>query len=69
LGLTLDTGEKSRVDCDQRRKQRRSSTFAASRQYKTSDHLVTATHRVDFQCAPSDRFILLGLSGCGKSTR
>jgi NitT/TauT family transport system ATP-binding protein len=37
-------------------------------QYKTRDHLVTATWRVDFSVHPSDRFILLGPSGCGKST-
>src|ERR1700738_1513811 len=37
-------------------------------QYKTKDHLVTATYRVDFQVLQSDRFILLGPSGCGKST-
>ena len=37
-------------------------------QYKTSDHLVTATYRVDFQVLRSDRFVLLGPSGCGKST-
>jgi NitT/TauT family transport system ATP-binding protein len=37
-------------------------------QYKTRDHLVTATWRVDFAVFPSDRFILLGPSGCGKST-
>jgi len=37
-------------------------------QYKTSDHLVTATYRVDFQVFKSDRFVLLGPSGCGKST-
>ncbi len=37
-------------------------------QYKTRDHLVTATYRVDFQVFRSDRFILLGPSGCGKST-
>jgi len=37
-------------------------------QYKTRDHLVTATYRVDFAVHPSDRFILLGPSGCGKST-
>jgi sulfonate transport system ATP-binding protein len=37
-------------------------------QYKTRDHLVTATFRVDFQVHRSDRFILLGPSGCGKST-
>ncbi|MBU2407231.1 MAG: ATP-binding cassette domain-containing protein, partial [Gammaproteobacteria bacterium] len=39
-----------------------------SLQYKTRDHLVTATFRVDFQVEPSDRFVLLGPSGCGKST-
>ena len=37
-------------------------------QYKTRDHLVTATYRVDFQVLQSDRFVLLGPSGCGKST-
>jgi NitT/TauT family transport system ATP-binding protein len=37
-------------------------------QYKTRDHLVTATYRVDFQVYGSDRFVLLGPSGCGKST-
>jgi NitT/TauT family transport system ATP-binding protein len=36
--------------------------------YKTSEHLVTATYRVDFQVLRSDRFVLLGPSGCGKST-
>src|SRR6266705_4113277 len=37
-------------------------------QYKTKDHLVTATYRVDFQVFRSERFILLAPSGCGKST-
>jgi len=37
-------------------------------QYKTQDHLVTATYRVNFEICPSDRFVLLGPSGCGKST-
>ena len=37
-------------------------------QYKTKEHLVTATYRVDFQVFQSDRYILLGPSGCGKST-
>jgi NitT/TauT family transport system ATP-binding protein len=37
-------------------------------QYRTKDHLVTATYRVDFDVFHSDRFILLGPSGCGKST-
>jgi len=37
-------------------------------QYKTRDHLVTATYRVDFRVLKSDRFVLLGPSGCGKST-
>jgi NitT/TauT family transport system ATP-binding protein len=37
-------------------------------QYKTKEHLVTATYRVDFQVFKSDRFVLLGPSGCGKST-
>ena len=37
-------------------------------QYKTRDHLVTATWRVGFQVQRGDRFVLLGPSGCGKST-
>ncbi len=37
-------------------------------QYKTTDHRVTATYRVDFAVMPGDRYILLGPSGCGKST-
>ena len=37
-------------------------------QYKTKDHLITATYRVGFQVYPSDRFVLLGPSGCRKST-
>src|SRR5690242_12090528 len=37
-------------------------------QYKTKDHLVTATYRVDFHVHRSDRFVVLGPSGCGKST-
>src|SRR5262245_19967027 len=37
-------------------------------QYKTRDHLVTATYRVDFEVYRGDRFVLLGPSGCGKST-
>jgi NitT/TauT family transport system ATP-binding protein len=37
-------------------------------QYKTKEHLVTATYRIDFSVLRSDRFILLGPSGCGKST-
>ncbi|HWS75787.1 MAG TPA: ATP-binding cassette domain-containing protein, partial [Quisquiliibacterium sp.] len=37
-------------------------------QYKTREHLVTATYRVSFDVFPADRFVLLGPSGCGKST-
>src|SRR3954469_4038363 len=37
-------------------------------QYKTKEHLVTATYRIDFQGYKSDRFVILGPSGCGKST-
>ena len=37
-------------------------------QYKTTQHLVTATYRVDFTVAQGDRFIILGPSGCGKSS-
>ena len=32
-------------------------------QYKTKEHLVTATYRVDFQVYKSDRFVLLGPVG------
>ena len=37
-------------------------------QYKTREHLVTATYRIDFQVFKSERYLLLGPSGCGKST-
>ena len=37
-------------------------------QYKTREHLVTATYRVSFDVHHADRFVLLGPSGCGKST-
>src|SRR5574340_538141 len=37
-------------------------------QYKTKEHLVTATYRVNFEVVQADRYILLGPSGCGKST-
>ncbi len=37
-------------------------------QYKTREHLVTATYRVSFDVYRADRFVLLGPSGCGKST-
>src|ERR687886_2073195 len=37
-------------------------------QYKTKQHLVTATYRVGFEVYEADRFVLLGPSGCGKST-
>lgn len=37
-------------------------------QYKTSEHLVTATYRVDFSVYDAERFVLLGPSGCGKSS-
>jgi ABC-type nitrate/sulfonate/bicarbonate transport system permease component len=37
-------------------------------QYRTKDHVVTATHRVSFDVQAGDRFVLLGPSGCGKST-
>jgi NitT/TauT family transport system ATP-binding protein len=37
-------------------------------QYKTRDHLVTATYRVGFQVFRAERYVVLGPSGCGKST-
>ncbi|MBV9739739.1 MAG: ABC transporter ATP-binding protein [Hyphomicrobiales bacterium] len=37
-------------------------------QYKTPDHLVTATYRVSLDIFKTDRLVLLGPSGCGKST-
>ena len=37
-------------------------------QYKTPDHLVTATYRVSFDIHSQERVVLLGPSGCGKST-
>ena len=37
-------------------------------QYKTKQHLVTATYKVSLDVYVSDRYVLLGPSGCGKST-
>ena len=37
-------------------------------QYKTAQHLVTATYRVSFDIYRADRYVVLGPSGCGKST-
>jgi NitT/TauT family transport system ATP-binding protein len=37
-------------------------------QYKTADHLVTATWKVGFEVYAADRYVLLGPSGCGKTT-
>lgn len=37
-------------------------------QYKTPEHLVTATYRVDCAVHEQDRYVILGPSGCGKST-
>ena len=36
-------------------------------QYKTPQHLVTATYRIDFTVQESERYVILGPSGCGKS--
>src|SRR3954451_12422462 len=37
-------------------------------QYKTAEHLVTATWRVGFEVFAGERYVVLGPSGCGKST-
>ena len=37
-------------------------------QYKTREHLVTATYRIGFEVYPAERYVVLGPSGCGKST-
>src|SRR5918911_441603 len=37
-------------------------------QYKTPQHLVTATYQVSFSVFTGDRYVILGPSGCGKST-
>jgi sulfonate transport system ATP-binding protein len=37
-------------------------------QYRSNNHLVTATQRVSFDVGQSDRYVVLGPSGCGKST-
>lgn len=37
-------------------------------QYKTDEHLVTATWKVGFQVHAGERYVLLGPSGCGKTT-
>src|ERR1700735_517862 len=37
-------------------------------QYRTKDHLVTGTYRVSFSVLESDRFVVLGPSGCRRLT-
>jgi NitT/TauT family transport system ATP-binding protein len=37
-------------------------------QYKTPQHLVTATYQISFNVRESERYVILGPSGCGKST-
>ncbi|MFT3956085.1 MAG: ABC transporter ATP-binding protein [Piscinibacter sp.] len=37
-------------------------------EYASAERLVRATHRVDFELHRGDRFVLLGASGCGKSS-
>src|SRR3954469_17326238 len=37
-------------------------------QYKTEQHLGTATFRVGFEVYEGERYVVLGPSGCGKST-
>jgi NitT/TauT family transport system ATP-binding protein len=37
-------------------------------QYKTAEHLVTATWRLGFEVFAGERYVVLGPSGCGKST-
>jgi NitT/TauT family transport system ATP-binding protein len=37
-------------------------------EYATNDRVVRATHRVGFEVQRGDRFVLLGASGCGKSS-
>ena len=37
-------------------------------QYKTPQHLVTATYKVGFTVRSGERYVILGPSGCGKST-
>ena len=39
-----------------------------SLEYRTTERVVRATHRVSFDVHAADRFVLLGPSGCGKST-
>ncbi len=36
--------------------------------YRVGSRNVRATHRVDFDVMPGERFVLLGASGCGKSS-
>ena len=44
------------------------SVRSVTLQYRSDNHLVTATYRVSFDVLQSDRFVVLGPSGCGKST-
>jgi ABC-type glutathione transport system ATPase component len=39
-----------------------------SLEYRTPERIVRATHRVSFDVFAGDRYVLLGASGCGKSS-
>lgn len=41
---------------------------ALSLDYRVGPRSIRATHRVDFDVMPGERFVLLGASGCGKSS-
>ena len=60
------TGGRARVDADPSRPLL--DVRGLTIQYKTEQHLITATYRVGFNVFQGDRFVLLGPSGCGKST-
>ncbi|WP_431049350.1 ABC transporter ATP-binding protein [Roseateles sp. L2-2] len=49
-------------------RQARLRVDGVSLDYKSDRGVVRATHRVGFDVLPSERFVLLGASGCGKSS-
>lgn len=48
--------------------QPRLSVQGLSLDYRVGPRSIRATHRVDFDVMPGERFVLLGASGCGKSS-
>lgn len=70
-GTPHDRAERTDADAatpDTSAVQPRLSVEGLSLDYRVGPRSIRATHRVDFDVMPGERFVLLGASGCGKSS-